>query len=333
MNVPEASMHRLMPVAAVVLTLLADARPAAAAQRPPVAPSVEATADSSMLKELAARRRAEIDKTIAARDWPRAETLLVAEIERTQKPVDLLRMLAGVFMNEHKPLNAAIAIKKAETYGPLDANTRLQLVLAYISMRRSDWARPELERLVAADPLNTGYAYWLARLDYDSGRYAAAIDRLKTVVQREPSFMRAYDNLGLCYEALNQPDEAIRQYREAIRRTREAGEKWPWPFLNLGILLKNSGQIEEAEALFNEALQADPAFAPALYHLGTILEASDRTEGAVQTLLRSAAADPSYAAPHFALSRIYRRQGRIAEADAALATFQQLHQPAREVKR
>ena len=333
MNVPEASMRRLIPVAALVLRLLGDEHPAAAAQRPPVAPSAEATADSSMLNELAARRRAEIDKAIAARDWPRAETLLVAEIERTKKPVDLLKMLANVFMNEHKPLNAAIAIKKAETYGPLDANTRLQLALAYISMRRGDWARPELERLVAADPLNAGYAYWLARLDYDSGRYAAAIDRLRTVVQREPGFMRAYDNLGLCYEALNQPDEAIRQYREAIRRSRETGEKWPWPFLNLGILLKNSGQIEEAEALLNEALQADPAFAPALYHLGTILEGSDRTEGAVQALLRAAAADPSYAEPHFALSRIYRRQGRIAEADAALATFQQLHQPAREVRR
>jgi tetratricopeptide (TPR) repeat protein len=186
---------------------------------------------------------------------------------------------------------------------------------------------------MAADPLNTGYAYWLARLDYDSGRYAAAIDRLQTVVQREPSFMRAYDNLGLCYEALNQPDEAIRHYREAIRRSREAGEKWPWPFLNLGILLKNTGQTGEAEALFNEALQADPAFAPALYHLGTIMEASDRTEGAVHTLLRAAAADPSYADPHFALARIYRRQGRIAEADAALATFQRLRQPAREVRR
>ena len=328
----EASMHRLIPVAALVLAVSGDVRPAAA-QRVPVPPSAQATADSSKLEELATRRRAEIDTAIAAQDWPRAETLLVAEIERTQTPVELLKMLAGVFMNERKPLNAAIAIKKAETYGPLDANTRFQLVLAYISMRRGDWARPELERLTAADPLNTGYAYWLARLDYDSGRYAAAIDRLQTVVQREPSFMRAYDNLGLCYEALHQPDEAIRQYREAIRRSREAGEKWPWPFLNLGILLKNTGQTEEAEALFDEALQADPAFAPALYHLGTIMEVSDRTEGAVHTLLRAAAADPSYAEPHFALARIYRRQGRIAEADAALATFQRLHPPARDVRR
>jgi hypothetical protein len=157
MRVPEASTHRLIPVVALALTLLVDV-PLAAAQPVPVAPSSDAPADGARLRELADRRRAEIDKTIAARDWARAETLLVAEIERTQKPVDLLRMLANVFMNEHKPLNAAIAIKKAETYGPLDAQTRLQLVLAYISMRRNDWARPELERLAAADPLNTGYA-------------------------------------------------------------------------------------------------------------------------------------------------------------------------------
>jgi tetratricopeptide (TPR) repeat protein len=324
-------MPRLIRVAVLLQTLLASAS-AAAAQPVPIAPPSEAPADGAKLREMAARRRAEIDKAIGARDWARAETLLVAEIERTQKPVDLLKLLAGVFMNQQKPLNAAIAIKKAETFGPLDAATRMQLALAYISMKRNDWARPELERLAAADPLNAGYAYWLARLDYDSGRYATAIDRLRTVVQREPSFIRAYDNLGLCYEAVNQPDKAVAQYREAIRRTRESGEKWPWPFLNLGILLKNEGQVEEAEALLNEALEADPAFAPALYHLGTILETSDRVAGAVEALRRAAAANPSYAEPHFALARIYRRQGRIAEADAALATFQQLHHPARDVR-
>ena len=131
--------------------------PEAAAQRPPLEPSSEATSNDATLAELAARRRAEIDGAVKARDWTRAETLLVAEIERTPKPVDLLKMLAGVFMNDRKPLNAAIALKKAETFGPLDAATRLQLALAYIAMRRGDWARPELERLAAAEPLNTVY--------------------------------------------------------------------------------------------------------------------------------------------------------------------------------
>jgi Flp pilus assembly protein TadD len=48
-------------------------------------------------------------------------------------------------------------------------------------------------------------------------------------------------------------------------------------------------------------------------------------------LVRAAAANPDYAEPHFALARIYRRQGRTAEADAELATFKRLRQPARDV--
>ena len=319
-------MFRSLTALACGLMLGAGVRTEAAAQRPPLEASSEAKSNDATLAELAARRRAEIDGAVKARDWTRAETLLVAEIERTPKPVDLLKMLAGVFMNDRKPLNAAIALKKAETFGPLDAPTRLQLALAYIAMRRGDWARPELERLAAAEPLNTVYVYWLARLDYDRGRYDAAIARLRTVVEREPAFVRAYDNLGLCYQAQHQPEEAVRQYREAIRRTRETGEKWPWPFVNLGILLKQRGEMQEAEALFREALEADPTFAPALYNLGTVLEQTERTEDALQMLRRAAAADATYAEPHFALSRIYRRRGLTAEADAALARFQQLRQ-------
>ena len=325
-------MRQSLTLVACGLMLAAALRTAGAGQQQPVAPLPEdATRDGSnaMLADLAVRRRAEIDRAMQARDWPRAEILLVAEIERTPKPADLLKKLAGVFMNDRRPLNAAIALKKAETFGPLDAPNRLQLALAYVAMRRGDWARPELERLAAAEPLNTVYAYWLARLDYDDGRYDAAIARLRTVVEREPACVRAYDNLGLCYEAQHQPEEAVRQYREAIRRARETGEKWPWPFVNLGILLKQRGEMQEAEALFREALEADPTFAPALYNLGTVLEQTERTQDAVQMLRRAAAADPSYAEPHFALSRIYRHQGRTAEADAALAMFQQLRQPAR----
>jgi tetratricopeptide (TPR) repeat protein len=110
------------------------------------------------------------------------------------------------------------------------------------------------------------------------------------------------------------------------------GEPWPWPFLNLGILRRKDGELEEAEKLFREALAIDSRFAPALYQLGTVLEYLDKTDEAVTALQQAAAADAAYAEPHFALSRIYRRQGRTAEADAALATFDRLHAPTRETK-
>ena len=45
-----------------------------------------------------------------------------------------------------------------------------------------------------------------------------------------------------------------------------------------------------------------------------ILEERGRTDEAVQTLRRAASVDSDYPQPHYALSRIYRQQGRTADA-------------------
>jgi tetratricopeptide (TPR) repeat protein len=276
----------------------------------------------------------EIDKALAARDYGRAERLLANAIARQPSSRQLLIQIAGVFMTDRKPLNAAIALKKADALSPLDNDARLQLALAYIAMRRGEWARPELERLAVAEPANVVYRYWLARLDYDAGQYAVAIRRLQDVVAQAPTFTRAHDNLGLCYEALNQSDEAIPHYREAVRLNRvDDKARSGWPPLNLGILLRSRGELEEAEALFREALTYDQHFAPGYYQLGALLEQRGRMDEAVKALRQATSADSVYAEPYYALSRIYRRQGHIPEADAALATFERLHDARREPAR
>ena len=49
--------------------------------------------------------------------------------------------------------------------------------------------------------------------------------------------MKAYDNLGLCLEALGKNDEAIEQYQNAVRLNRDNNLRSPWPPMNLGALL------------------------------------------------------------------------------------------------
>jgi tetratricopeptide (TPR) repeat protein len=272
----------------------------------------------------------EIARALRARDWERAEVLLVRKIEASPKSPELLTLLGNVFLADRKPLNAAIAIKKAEALGPIDNATRYTLVLAYVAMKRGDWARPELERLVVADSTNVLYEYWLGRLDYDEGQYAAAARRFESVVTRDEKFMRAYDNLGLCYEALNQPDLAIAPYRQAIALNQASPTPSPWPLLNLGTLLRQRGELGEAEVLLGQAVKFDPSLAKAHYQLGALLEQLNRIDEAAAALSQAAASDPTYADPHYALARIYRRQGRLDEAKEALATFQRLHDAQRE---
>jgi tetratricopeptide (TPR) repeat protein len=273
----------------------------------------------------------ELQKALASKNYERAEQLLADAIARQPASQSLLTQIASVFMLDRKPLNAAIALKKAEALGPLDNPTRLQLALAYIAMKRGDWARPELERLAADEPANVVHVYWLARLDYDAGQYASAIQRLQRVVAREPALVRAHDNLALCYEALHQPEEAISHYREAIRLNRaDTKTASPWPVLNFGILLRTRAELDEAEGLFREALVIDRRFAPGHYQLGVVLEEGGRLDDAVESLRQAISLDESYAEAYYALSRLYRRRGQTAEANAAMNQFKRLHESRRE---
>ncbi len=284
--------------------------------------------------------RPAIDEAIRGRQWAVAEQLLARAIEKTpgeiaktpdgiaRTPGDagLLKTFAMICLIDRKPLNAAVAIKKAEARGSIDDDMRFALAIAYISMQHGDWARPELERLASSNPSQATYQYWLGRLDYDDGEYASAIGRFEAVVRRDPRFVRAYDNLGLCYEAQNQPEQAIANYREAVRLNRLAaqGNRSAWPPLNFGVLLRHRGELVEAESLLKESISYQPGLAQAYYELGMLLEQRQRPGEAITELAGAVKADPTYPEPHYALSRIYRRAGRVDQADEAMATFRRL---------
>ena len=271
-----------------------------------------------------AERRASIAEALKVRDYGRAETLLLEAIQQEPQASDLLRLLGGVFFVTGRHLNAAVAFKKAEAIAPLDERSRFTLVMAYVVLGRRDWARPELAKLEASAPGNSLYVYWTARLDYDDGQYQAAIRGFERALALDRGFLKAYDNLGLSYEALGQHDEAIRSYEEAIRLNREQAKPSPWPPLNLGLLLTRLDRGDEAEALFRESIRSDERFPQAHYHLGQVLEKRGRTAEAVVELESASRLDPGYAEPQYALSRLYRRAGDQQKADRALELFQKL---------
>jgi tetratricopeptide (TPR) repeat protein len=273
---------------------------------------------------LAPERRAELERVIKARDYDSAEKLLVAEIEQKPNSPELLKFLASVFFLDGKYLNTAVALKKAEALSPLDNDSRFTLVLAYVILNHRDWARPELEQLVKADPQNALYPYWLGRLDYDAMQFTSAVANFRKALALDPDYIKIYDNLGLCYEALGKYDEAIDTYREAIRRNRAKTPSSPWPPLNLGTLLIKLGRLEEAEGVLRESLRYDADFPEAHYQMGLLLEKQKKDAEAVTELRQAATLKPTYAEPHYVLGRIYKRLGDKKNAEAAWATFQKL---------
>lgn len=217
---------------------------------------------------LDAGRQKELLDALNRHDYTRAETILDEEISRApQSPParPLLVMAGGLFFLDGQFENAVIAYKKAELLGPLDERSRFTLAMAEIRLNRRDWAQQELERLAAEQAGNALYLYWLARLDYDASRYKLAAGRLERVIQLDPQMMRAYDNLGLCYDALGQLEDAARSYARAVNLNRQQAHPSPWPPLNWAIFEMKAGRLGEAEKLLREAVKLDARFAPAHY--------------------------------------------------------------------
>jgi len=273
---------------------------------------------------LSPEARAGLEKALEARDFTRAETILVKEVDHNPKSAPLLMLAGGVFFLDGKYLNSAIAMKKADALGALDERGRFTLAMAYVALNHRDWARPELDQLAGSDPRNALYPYWLSRLDYDAQQFNAAIVHARKAIGLDPNFMKAYDNLGLCYEALGKYDDAMQAYQEAVRLNRPSRTPSPWPALNAGALLVKLSRPEEAEKYLRESLQDDPRFPQAHYQMGALFEKQHKDAEALRELKQAATLNPSYAEPYYLLGKIYRRQGNRKDAETAWNTFERL---------
>lgn len=280
---------------------------------------------------LAQARAAAIADAIKEQNYLRAETILMEEVNRVtaraaQSPdaAVLLAFVGGVFFLNGEYLNAAIAYQKARAIAPLDDRSRFTLSMSYIRLGRRDWARSELEKLAQEFPTDPLALYWLARLDYDAQQYQTAIAKLQKVIALDPKMMRAWDNLGLCYDYLGNYDEAVKHYRHAIELNRQQSQPSPWPLINLATYLNSKGDVKESESLLREALRYDARLPQAHYQLGVALEKQERYKEAMQALREAAQLDSLYPEPHFLLGRIQQKQGHTKEAQKSFARFQEL---------
>ncbi len=305
-----------------VSCLLTAALSSATGQGPPASEETRTAAASSV--SLPAGVSSELRTALQAGNDDRLEPLLLEEIERRPDSPELLSALGGVFFRKGKHLNAAIAFKKSDALAPLDDSSRFTLAMAYVVLGRRDWARPEIEKLTGANPDEALYVYWLGRLDYDDQRFAEAIVKFKGAVRLDPGFARAYDRVGLCYEALGRLEEGVVAYRKAVQLNRNEAQPSAWPPVNLGTLLYRLDRLEEAGTYLREAVGYDPRFARARYQMGMLLDRQGKREEAIEHLEQAARLDPDDPKPYYAMGRVYRALGEKEQARVALEKFKEL---------
>ena len=301
------------------------------AQQVPAPEALPVLGTSGLLAglQLEPSRSAELESALNRRDYKRAETILLEETQRdptSARTAKLYTVVGHILFLDGQYLNSAIAWKKAEAIASLDDQSRFSLAMAYLRLNRPDWGRDELQRLSQSNPQNPLYLYWLAKLDYDARAYTPAISRLRRVIELDPHMMRAYNNLGLCFDSLGQFDEAIQNFTRAIELNRRQEQPSAWPPLNLAVSLISLNRLDEAVARLHEALSYNPKFPQAHYQLGLVLEKQRKFEEAIAPLQRAIELDPLYPEPHYTLGRIYQRLGKREEAQEQIEEFKKLRQ-------
>ena len=177
-------------------------------------------------------------------------------------------------------------------------------------------------RLLARYPSDGDAAYMLGRIYYQENRFDLAAAQFQKVLRMDPGSYKAYDNLGLCYEALGDSEQAVRHYLTAIKLVETEHPKYDWPYANLANLLIDRNDLQRGLEAASAAARRNPHSARNFFLAGKALVRLERYRDAQRWLERSVALDSDHSQALYWLSRVYTRLGNIGKARRALADFE-----------
>jgi tetratricopeptide (TPR) repeat protein len=150
----------------------------------------------------------------------------------------------------------------------------------------------------------------LADAYYDEKRYPEAIELYKSSLQKNPFSYKALRNLGILLADTGKIDEGIAALEQSINIYPEDAQAW----FNLGAVQKKIGNIDKALACYRRASQIDPDFWEPLFNSALLLAAKGDFEGARADMSRAEFLSPLNPEIKRELGIILARSGREKEA-------------------
>ena len=145
-------------------------------------------------------------------------------------------------------------------------------------------------------------------LDFGHGSDVARDDGKRFRRESQPGAAAFLDAVQM--EEAGKLDEAIAMY-EAIL---EANPSHAPSAINLGTLYYHRHDYHRAEAMYRSATVADPGYALAFFDLGNVLDELHRMTEAVEAYQAAIRLAPRYADAHYNLALAYERQGERRQA-------------------
>jgi protein O-GlcNAc transferase len=190
-------------------------------------------------------------------------------------------------------------------------------------------------QIVQFNSLHAEALHHLGIIAYQEERYPEAIDFLLRAINQAPENAHYHHNLGLVYEARNQPQRASQSYRRAlelapkntvilesidrvfstlIRNDPDAGKI---EMLKSARESHFSGHLDAAKILYTELFKRDQKYAEALHGLGVVLHQQSQHETAITYLQQVLKLVPNNYHAYNNLGLVYQDDGQYAMAIAS----------------
>lgn len=257
--------------------------------------------ENKLLREIVAKQR----RTLATQQQGR-QLLIETYASLKQQDPAMVEALKHVeeessmdLTSAEKNLIEAVVGKKADaTPGEAEENRQ---TLADMAKKAGDAIRDTLE----LEALGRG-----AESAFEKGRYSAAEQLYRTLLDKRPDHLPSLVNMGTILLQRNKPQEAIDIFRRAIA----LAPQLPVPYYLCGSAMYRAGQDGEAAAMFRKSIELDPAHADSFFYLGNLEGLQGETDKALAHLAAAVRLNPALADAHYNMARLYAEAGKIPDA-------------------
>ena len=217
--------------------------------------------------------------------------------------------------------DAITHLQRACQLAPDEPSFVINLSVMLASGGRSQDALAALDNFLAQTPGHLDVLIQRVQILQSRMQFGEAIAVAQLAAALHPSVARAHHVLGVAFLKGNLPDDASSSFEEAAQIDPHSVDTW----INYGVALKESGELEKAEDCYRRALEDAPDDPVIHNNLGNVVATLGRAEEAIKHYRRAVELDSAYADAKANLGVALRDAGDTGEALEFLERAQQDH--------
>jgi Flp pilus assembly protein TadD len=223
-------------------------------------------------------------------------------------------LLGLILFKQDRATESLAEYTEGAKHHPPNAEDLKIVALDYVLLGDFKEADKWLTKSITWNPNDAEAWYHLGRTKYNENHFEEAIEAFQRCLQMEKRNVKAKSNLGLSLAGLGRSAEAQATYREAISWQAESAAKIAEPYIDLGDLLLDQNQTDEAVALLIQADAISPEDPRVSEMLGRAYWRQNKLQNAQVKLEKAVKLAPASAANHYLLGQVYRKQGMAEKA-------------------